>query len=100
MKKNTLEQPSLCINIAGFIDFFYNIIIFNFPNQKWGIRIMQLLVLFDQLHVAVGITHFKLSTTFSKICFINCEQKMATVEKLSTTFLSNLFQKYKTNIAY
>jgi len=28
---------------------------------------MQLLVPFDQLHVAVGITHFKISTTFSEI---------------------------------
>ena len=36
---------------------------------------MQLLVPFDQLHVGVGITHFKLSTTFSEICSIQYEQK-------------------------
>ena len=37
---------------------------------------MQLQVLFDQLHVTVGITHFKLSTTFSEICSIPYEQKI------------------------
>ena len=29
---------------------------------------------FDQLHVGVGITHFKLSTTFSEICSIQYKQ--------------------------
>jgi hypothetical protein len=37
---------------------------------------MQLLVPFDHLHVAVGITLFKLSTIFSEICFIQYEEKM------------------------
>ncbi len=37
---------------------------------------MQFLIPFDQLHVAVGITLFKLSTTFNEICSIPYEQKM------------------------
>ncbi|WP_295726837.1 hypothetical protein [uncultured Methanobrevibacter sp.] len=37
---------------------------------------MQFLVPFDQLYVAVGITLFKLSTTFSEICSTSYEQKM------------------------
>ena len=37
---------------------------------------MQLLVLFNPVHTAVGITHFKLSTTFSEICSMQYEQKM------------------------
>ena len=37
---------------------------------------MQLLVPFDQFHVTVGVTHFKLSTIFSEICSMQYEQKM------------------------
>jgi hypothetical protein len=35
---------------------------------------MQLLIPFDQFYVAVGITHFKLPTTFSEIYVIPCKQ--------------------------
>jgi len=37
---------------------------------------MQFLIPFDPLHVSVGITHFKLSTTLSEIISIQYEQKM------------------------
>ena len=73
-KKSQLNQLLLSINIARFINFFYNIPLFNITNQQGRIRIMQLLVPFNQLHVGVGITHFKLSTTFSEICLI-CTNK-------------------------
>ena len=65
---------------------------------------MQFLIPFDPLHVAVGITHFKLSTTFSKICFINCEQKMATCREIIhyffVKFVSEIQNKYHILIQY
>lgn len=48
---------------------------------------MQLLVLFDPLHVAVGITHFKLPTTFSEICSMPYEQKIIKSRRIIHYFL-------------
>ena len=75
----------MCVNIARSIDLFYNIVVFNIPNQQWRIRIMQLLVLFDQLHVGVRIILFKLSTTFSEICSIQYKQR--TIKKYKNYLL-------------
>ena len=46
---------------------------------------------FDQFHVAVGITHFKLSTTFSKIYSISCKQNKSKLNNFCQH--SNHFKK-------
>ena len=82
-------------NETMFSNLFYNIIIFNITNQQRRIKIMQLLVPFDHLHVAVGITHFKLSTTFSEICSISYKQNELNQNSIISANTKNHFKKKK-----
>ena len=50
------NQFLLCVNIAWFCNFHYCFALFNLTKYQRRIRIMQFLVLFDQLHVGIGVT--------------------------------------------